>query len=162
LGFLNFSTDNSQAVLIILRYPGAMKKFALRAFTAFGVVVALAMITPAAASAGARRTVASRPIAIHSATANTLRGRHDKATYNVSRRAIELAFHRAILEARVTFFSALRIATNSAQRSVAQQNFEEAIVKAATVRSAALTALGSPPGRHPPAHKSPAHKRRLS
>ncbi|MHB2027524.1 MAG: hypothetical protein ACYCPT_01745 [Acidimicrobiales bacterium] len=134
-----------------------MKKPASRAFVTIGVVIALATITPAAASAGARRSVASRPIAVRTATTNTIRVRHDKATYFASRRAIELAFHRAILEARVTFRSALRIATDSAQRSVAQQNFEEAIIKAAAVRSAALTALGSPPGRH-----SPAHKRRFS
>lgn len=65
--------------------------------------------------------------------------------YQHHRREIQQRFEHAVHVAHVAFVEAMAMATTSAQRSAAQQAWEAAIIKAATVRSKALTLLGPPP-----------------
>lgn len=68
--------------------------------------------------------------------------------YRQATAQIDGAFRSAVALARAQYQRALLAATSSSQRSAALQLMEAAVIQAATVRSAALTALGPAPEWH--------------
>jgi hypothetical protein len=116
-----------------------MKKLSSRGLVVLGVVATLGLSTPAIASASTG-----------GGATTPLRTSHQTpASYRSLRHAIESTFRSTVNEARAIYQSALAQSTNSAERSAARQAFEFAIIQAASVRSAALRALGSPPNKTP-------------
>ncbi|MCU1363379.1 MAG: hypothetical protein JWM55_1207 [Acidimicrobiaceae bacterium] len=103
------------------------------------MVGVLALSTPVWASAGsAGSSTSTQTKAMRTYEREIL-------AYRESRQAIQLTFHAAVNSADATYHESLSIANNAAQRIAALQAESAAIFKAAAARSAALSALGSPP-----------------
>ncbi len=96
--------------------------------------MALGLALPAVASAGSGPTPAQQ----HTYYQELNR-------YQKSRNAIDASFQVAVQLARKTYLQATASAATFAQRSLARQVMEAAIIQAAAVRSQALTTLGKPP-----------------
>ncbi|MGB7103084.1 MAG: hypothetical protein WBD82_00630, partial [Acidimicrobiales bacterium] len=106
---------------------------------ALSVVATLALSAPLVASAGSTGSTTSKPTV-------SLRTYHKElVAYRESLQTIRLSFRASVSTAHSTYLGALSVATTYAQRSAAQQAEVTAIIEAASARSAALTALGSPP-----------------
>jgi hypothetical protein len=113
-----------------------MKKFPSRVLA--GTVVALALGVGAPVVAAASPGGSSTNAAPHGY-------RQELRAYRQAIAQIQANFQAAVSAARGAYRSALASATTAAQRSAALQTMDAAIIQAAAVRSAALTALGNPP-----------------
>jgi len=111
-----------------------MKKVAPRVLLALGLVAALGLALPVAASAGSGPTPAQQHTYYQ-----------ELRQYQKSRNAIDATFQAAVQLAREAYFQATGSATTFAERSVARQVMEAAIIQAAALRSQALISLGNPP-----------------
>jgi|ERR1700677_1636971 hypothetical protein len=115
-----------------------MKSFLVRTAVVLSIAGTLAFSTPLLASAGSTPSKAVPSSAIRT---------YDKElnAYRESRKAIQLTFRASVSAARAAYYAALAVATTAAERSTAQQTMVQAIIEAASARSAALSALGSQP-----------------
>lgn len=114
-----------------------MKKFPWRVVATLSLVASMAVVTGVVSSAsGAPRASNAAAQKSYQQLLNT---------YDQAKEAIQRVFRTAVKTAHVIYANALVVATTSAERSTARQQFETAIIEAASVRSNALTALGNPP-----------------
>lgn len=117
------------------RYDFRVKKLLARGALVLVLVGGLGLAAAGAASAGgtSHGPVSERTYRV------------ELASYRAARRAIETTFRTAVATAQSNYRQAIAAATTSAERSAAQQTLNAAIVQAAEVRSASLTALGAAP-----------------
>ncbi len=111
-----------------------MRKFVSRTLSASLAVLALGLSAPVVAAADSGGA---------SATQRTYR--QELRAYHQAIVQIQENFQAAVNAARGAYRNALTSATTAAERSAALQAMDAAIIQAAAVRSAALTALGNPP-----------------
>ncbi len=106
-----------------------------RVFVGLGLVATLTVSLPAVAFASHRRIEASSAHQNHP----------NRLSYRYRRHQIQLKFQNSVASARVSYLEALTLATTSAERASAQQDFEAAIIAAAAIRTSELITLGPPP-----------------
>jgi hypothetical protein len=122
-----------------------MKQFVVRGTVALGLAASLGLGMSAVASAGG-----SPPLGGVTTTTGALSSalktyQKQLKAYSASRSAIEATFRASVQTARANYQKALLMATNSAERSAAEQIKVEAIIQAAQTRSSSLIALGNGP-----------------
>jgi hypothetical protein len=122
-----------------------MKQFVVRGMVALGLVTSLGLGVSAVASAGGTPSVGGVTTTTGAVSAALKTYQKQLRAYSASRSAIEATFRASVQTARSNYQKALLTATNSAQRSAAEQTKVAAIISAAYVRSSALTALGNGP-----------------
>jgi hypothetical protein len=113
-----------------------MKRFVVRGVVVLSLVGALGFAAVGTASAGK---------VSHGTSVSLKTYRMELASYRAARAVIESTFRKAVAAAQSNYQEALANATNAAERSTAQQNMQQAIIQAASVRSASLVTLGAAP-----------------
>ncbi len=113
-----------------------MKKFVVRGVVVLSLVGALGFAAVGSAGAGS---------VAHRTTITLKTYRLELASYRAARAVIESTFRKSVASAQSNYQQALAHATNAAERSAAQQTMQQAIIQAASVRSASLVTLGPAP-----------------
>jgi hypothetical protein len=122
-----------------------MKQWVVRGMVTLGLVASLGLGTTAVASAGGNPSSKDNGTTTGDTTPAQKIYHQELSAYRASRNAIESTFRASVNAATATYKQALLAATTSAERSTAEQNKVTAVIEAAQIRSAALTALGHAP-----------------